>query len=256
MPKLRQVKHKFYGCRPDRLDHRDARFKLGMRAGPLPASVDHRDKCPAVMNQGDLGACTAHGITGVLRFNLIAKGKQDEALSRLQLYFDERKVEGTTNSDSGAAIRDGIKCAAKLGVAPEVLWPYDIKNFKKQPPRSVYVAARQVEALSYERVDVSVVALQTALASGFPVVIGIQVFESFEADDVAKTGMVPVPGQSEAPLGGHCMYVVGYGQKPNCFTVRNSWGTAWGDKGDCYIPYDYLGDPNLGDDYWVVKAIS
>jgi hypothetical protein len=52
-------------------------------------------------------------------------------LARLQLYYDERKAEGSVSSDSGAEIRDGIKCAAKIGVGHERLWPYDIANSRE-----------------------------------------------------------------------------------------------------------------------------
>ena len=45
--------------------------------------------------------------------------------SRLFIYYNERAVEGTIASDSGAMIRDGIKSVAKLGVCDETVWPYD-----------------------------------------------------------------------------------------------------------------------------------
>jgi C1A family cysteine protease len=50
--------------------------------------------------------------------------------------------------------------------------------------------------------------------------------------------------------------VVGYGQKPGYFTVRNSWDTNWGDRGDCYIPEAYLGSTTYGSDYWVIKQVG
>jgi C1A family cysteine protease len=63
---------------------------------------------------------------------------------------------------------------------------------------------------------------------------------------------VPMPGNNEPMIGGHCMLTVGYGQKPGCFTVRNSWGADWGDQGDCYIPERYLGSSEFGSDYWII----
>lgn len=256
MPKRPKINQQWYGYRPDRPDIRDLTFRPKVKKAELPPSVDLRKWCPPVMNQGELGSCTAHGITGALRFDLIKNGLKDVPLSRLQLYFDERSVEGTVKSDSGAEIRDGIKCAAQIGVAPENLWPYTIGQFKKKPPQAVYAAAKSDRALKYERVNVDVASIQQAIASGFPVVIGISVYESFESDSAAETGMIPLPQADEEMMGGHCMYCVGYGQKPGHFTVRNSWGTDWGDKGDCYIPFEYLGNDNLGEDYWVVQAVG
>jgi C1A family cysteine protease len=175
-------------------------------------------------------------------------------LARLQLYYDERKMEGTIKSDAGAEIRDGIKCAAKLGVAHETLWPYNIKKFTSQPSARVYKDALSFKALTYERVEVDANALRNAIALGHTPVIGVSLYSSFESNEVATSGMVPMPGRSEQDVGGHCLYVVGYGQRPGYFTVRNSWGTSWGAAGDCFFPDSYLGSKLLGSDYWIVKS--
>lgn len=247
---------RFYGWRPDKPDHRDRLFLAHNEVTlDVPAEIDLRQWCPPVMNQGNLGACTAHGITGIIRFDRIKAGLPDFPLSRLQLYYDERFLENTTESDSGAEIRDGIKVAAKNGVAPEELWVYNTQNFTTPPPQNVYEAALKDRALTYESVAVNVSAVKTALASGFPVVVGISIYQSFESDEVAKTGIVPMPG-NEPMLGGHCIYVVGYGQKPGYFTLRNSWGVNWGDKGDFYLPEAYLGNPKLASDFWIIKSVS
>lgn len=242
----------WYGCRRDTKDIRDHIFKP--TAVRLPAAVDLRGYCPPVMDQGQLGSCTAHGITGALRYEMIRRGASDVRLARLQLYYDERVIEGTVASDAGAEIRDGIKSAAKVGVAHESLWPYNITKYRTKPTPSVYQDAIKFRALSYARCDVSAAALKSAIAQGHTPVIGLTLYESFESAAVAKTGMVPMPTRGEATVGGHCMYVVGYGQKPNTFTVRNSWAADWGDKGDCYFPEAYLGSPHLGSDYWIIQT--
>lgn len=157
-------------------------------------------------------------------------------------------------SDAGAEIRDGIKSANKRGVGHETLWPYRIRKYRDRPSDAVYADARKFKALSYQRVEVNAAALRQAIAMGHTPVIGVTLFESFESDDVAKSGMVPMPAKHEATVGGHCMYVVGYGQRPGTFTVRNSWAADWGDKGDCYFPAAYLGSTLYGSDYWIVTG--
>jgi C1A family cysteine protease len=254
MPETRP--NAWYGYRRDTRDPRDRMF-APRPPHLLPAKVDLRNHCPPVMDQGDLGSCTAHGITGALRFLRIKAGKPDVELSRLQLYFDERTIEHTVGEDAGAEIRDGIKCAAKIGVGHENLWPYKIAKFRAKPPAAVYADAVQFNALDYSRVEVSVAALKAALAGGDPVVIGVTLFESFESDAVAANGMVPMPDlKREKLVGGHCMYAVGYGQHAGTFTVRNSWAADWGDRGDCYFPEAYLGSTKFGGDYWVVRGIG
>jgi C1A family cysteine protease len=233
-----------FGCRRDLKDSRDYMFLPKVMR--IPATVDLRAHCPPVMDQGSLGSCTAHGITGALRYEMIHRGLPDIPLSRLQLYYDERDMEGTVASDAGAEIRDGIKSAAKKGVAHETLWPYRIAKYRTKPPAKAYSDALQFRALKYQRVEVNASALRQAVALGHTPVIGITLYESFDTDEVAKTGMVPMPGKREQILGGHCLYVTGYGQRRGYFTVRNSWGTSWGSKGDCFIPDGYLGSPLYG----------
>jgi len=242
----------WYGCRRDTKDARD--HMMPPRAMRIPAAVDLRPHCPGVMDQGQLGSCTAHGITGALRYELMRAGRADVPLARLQLYYDERAIEGTIASDAGAEIRDGIKSANKKGVAHEALWPYRIKKYRTKAPDSVYADARHCKALSYQRVEVNAAALRQAIALGHTPVIGVTLYDSFESEAVAKTGMVPMPAKHEASVGGHCMYVVGYGQKPGHFTVRNSWAADWGDKGDCYFPEAYLGSALYGSDYWIITG--
>jgi C1A family cysteine protease len=253
MEKASMNRNAWYGCRRDTKDARDHLFHP--KAVRLPVSVDLRDHCPPVMDQGQLGSCTAHGITGALRYERMAAGKTDVKLSRLQLYYDERVLEGSVNDDAGAEIRDGIKSAGKIGVGHETLWPYRIGKFKQKPPAKVYADAVHFEALTYERVQVATSHVQAALAAGHPVVIGVSLYESFESLSVEKTGVVPMPDLvCEQMVGGHCLYVVGYGQKPKHFTVRNSWGISFGDKGDVYFPFGYIGSTKFGSDYWIIKT--
>jgi hypothetical protein len=36
--------------------------------------------------------------------------------------------------------------------------------------------------------------------------------------------------------------------------VRNSWGPAWGKKGYFTMPYDYVANRDLSDDFWTIRA--
>jgi C1A family cysteine protease len=243
---------KWYGCKPSYKDKNDHMMSFGAPRA-LPPAVDLRQFLPPVMNQESLGSCTAHGVTECARWHIIKRDTTyDFPMSRLQLYYDSRATEDTTDSDAGAMIRDVIKTLAAKGVGHEELWPYDLTKFADAPPQTVYDDAQQYKALKYERVPISTTALKTAVANQHPVIIGISVYESFEGDDAARTGIIPMPTQGEEMVGGHCMLVVGYGQKPGTFTVRNSWGDDWGDKGDCYLPEHYLGSADYGSDYWIM----
>ncbi|WP_235430317.1 hypothetical protein [Xanthomonas sp. MUS 060] len=40
------------------------------------------------------------------------------------------------------------------------------------------------------------------------------------------------------------------------FRIRNSWGGELGDKGYFLIPYDYLLNPQLAADFWVIRMVK
>ncbi|MBU2703421.1 C1A family cysteine protease [Sporomusaceae bacterium BoRhaA] len=205
----------------------------------IPAKIDLRDKCSPIVDQGELGSCTANAIASGLREYLLKNKAAWIALSRLFLYWEERKLEGTVNEDSGAEIRDGMKVLKKIGVCPEADWPYDISTFTNTPTDKMVTDGAVYEVAEYHRIP-SFDQLKVALAEGLPIVIGIEVYESFESDIVSKTGIVPLPNKNtEKYLGGHAVLVVGYDDNKKQLIVRNSWGTDWGDKGYFYLPYDY-----------------
>jgi C1A family cysteine protease len=87
-------------------------------------------------------------------------------------------------------------------------------------------------------------------------VFGFTVYQSFEGDVVAKTGVLPMPAKNESVIGGHAVMAVGYDDAKSAFIVRNSWGNAWGLKGYFYMPYDYITDTNLADDFWTISSVN
>jgi C1A family cysteine protease len=174
---------------------------------------------------------------------------------RLFVYYNERAMENTINDDSGAMLRDGIKSVAQEGVCPEKMWPYDPTPFPpnrhltKKPSASCYKEALKHTAVEYRRVTRNLSQMKGCLASGYPFVLGFTVYDSFESDTVAKTGVVPMPARREHVLGGHAVLAVGYDDRQSRFRMRNSWGRAWGVKGYFTMPYAYLLDDNLSDDF-------
>ncbi|MDB5813344.1 MAG: peptidase [Rhodocyclales bacterium] len=247
-----------FGWVPDLPDHRDHLYAAPARiVAKLPSKVDLRPLCPPVLDQGDLGSCTANAISNAHRFDQMKQKKPSPFTpSRLFIYYNERTMEHTINSDAGAQIRDGIKSIAKQGVCPETQWPYDVTKFAKKPPAAAFTAALKNQALSYRRLTPIGSQLKGCIAEGFPFVFGITVYESFESDKVAKTGKVPLPATKEKCLGGHAILGVGYDDSTQCFTVMNSWGPKWGDKGFFYLPYAYATDPNLASDFWTVQIVE
>jgi C1A family cysteine protease len=250
------------GLIKDSSDVRDFLFAPHMSADELPKKVSWEEfMAPIAFDQGNLGSCTGNGSAGGLIILLKRSNyKWMFTPSRLKIYYDARQMEGTVTEDAGAMIRDVFKGMNLYGVAPEDSnpewsWPYSSTDNRWQlkPPEACYTDAKLHVLVQYERVDLSEDHLKAAIVKG-PVVFGMSLKESFESNKVAVTGKVPVPKSSEADLGGHCMLAFGYGNKDSkCVDVRNSWG-AWGDKGNCHIPFEMFAE--YGSDAWQPQIIS
>lgn len=239
-------KHK-YTWQPDLPDQRDFLYRAPAFQ-PLPHVVDLRPQCSPVKDQAQLGSCTANALAGAMEF--IHHDKTP--LSRLFIYYNERNIEGTVNTDSGAMLRDGVKSLAKFGVCPESEEPYDISVFTGKPSPQNYTDALPLKISSYMRLSM-LQDMQECLAEGFPFVFGMTVYESFESDSVARTGVVNMPSRQERVLGGHAVECVGYDTSTGRFLVRNSWGTSWGMAGYFTIPFAYLKNRALTDDFWTIR---
>src|SRR3954471_4166046 len=87
----------YYGWVPVFPDQRDFLY-----AAPtpiqrnIPPKMDLSDRCPPVYDQGQLGSCTANAIGAAIEFDR----KKKVVPSRLFIYFNERQMEGTVDSDS------------------------------------------------------------------------------------------------------------------------------------------------------------
>lgn len=199
-----------YGWVPDIPDQRDIKYArrnvtLALTRTPtaIPPSVDLRPKCPPVVDQGQLSSCTANALAGALGFIEIKHGMAAQSFSRLYIYYNERVIEGTASSDSGAQIRDGIKTLSQgdQGACYETTWPYNTSQFAVEPPAAAYTQGEAREITVYESLQ-SLGDMKDCLASGYPFVFGFTVYESFEGPQVAKTGVVPMPTPKEKSLGG------------------------------------------------------
>lgn len=259
---MRTLLTKRYGWLPDMPDYRDYKLSVPLppsSAPPLPERVDLRQPTAGfkgfskVEDQGQLGSCTANAIVGILEYLEKRHDMTPTNLSRLYLYYREREIEDSVEDDAGAFIRDGIKVAVE-GVPAETVWPYKIEKFAVRPSQQAFDRAAKHKVTRYERIQnpSSLTVLKTVLSSGSPFVFGFTVYDSFESFEVSQTGMMPMPSPGEAVLGGHAVVAAGYDDATQRILVRNSWGEGWGEIGYFWMPYDYIVNEDLCDDFWVI----
>ena len=249
-------KHARYGWRPDHPDARDRLYAdIAQPPKRLPRRVDLRAWCPAVATQGSIGSCTAHALVGHLEFLTKKAGRRAVHLSRLFLYYNARVLEHTADADEGAMIRNGVKTLVKLGVCTETLWPYKVRRFAQKPPAPCYAQAVDHQVTSYHRIR-GLEQMRQCLAEGYPFVFGLTIFEAFEAEAIRHTGVLHLPKRGEKDCGGHSVCAVGFDDAARRLLVRNSWGADWGRKGYFTVPYNYVANPKLADDFWTLRAFA
>jgi C1A family cysteine protease len=244
-------------------------------AATLPVTVDLRSSCSPIENQQNLGSCTAHAAVGIVEyFERRAFGRYIEG-SRLFVYKTTRNLMQVTG-DTGAWLRNTMGALVLCGIADEKYWPYTDADpdFDKEPPSFVYAVANNYEAVRYfchdplgANVPVNTVleSVKNYLGAGVPSMFGFYGFPSFESSDVP--GGIPYPCPGEQAEWGHAIVAVGYDDRKKitntqcnkattgALLIRNSWGTAWGDQGYGWLPYDYVLN-NLALDFWSLVSMD
>jgi C1A family cysteine protease len=249
--------------------------KLGLNAGKKKSatSVDLRQWCSPVENQGNLGSCTAHAGIGIVEYYEKRAFNKHIDGSRLFLYKVTRNLMQVTG-DTGAWLREVMGALALCGVPAEKYWPYKVADFDNEPDPFVYSIADNYEAIKYfchdpqgAKIPYPAV-LETVkkyLEAGIPSMFGFWGFPSYQDSDVP--GGIPYPGEGEKAEWGHAIVAVGYDDnkkiknlKSNKVTTgallfRNSWGKEWGDKGYGWLPYDYV-LYNVASDFWSLLGMN
>ncbi len=262
-PDMSSKKYPKMGWIPDLPDARDFIYSAPLKVmKSIPAKVDLKKYCPPVYDQGDLGSCTANALGAAFEFGKKKQKKKTFRPSRLFLYYNERVLMNTVNSDSGAYLRLGIKSLNKQGICPEKDWTYDDSTapgakFMQKPPAGCYKTALDHQILSYWRVPISIMSIKSCLAEGYPISFGFTVYESFFKPSVAKNGIMPMPDVTkEEVVGGHAVLAVGYDDKTQRVLVRNSWRKSWGLAGYFWMPYSYIADDNYCDVFWTFRNVE
>ena len=203
--------------------------------------VDLRKYFSDVKNQGRQSSCLAFTLSAMMEYVLKIRNSETKDFSEAFLYYRSREKIGEENLDNGSRFKYAIECLQNDGLCLEKYMPYDELDYRTPPCQSaiddaLFYKIKKVNSLNLELND-----FRRVLQKGFPIAISVNMYSSFGN---GKNGIVPMPSTREKSGGSHAMVIVGYNDNLKHFIVRNSWGASFGDNGYCYMPYDYVINPN------------
>jgi C1A family cysteine protease len=208
---------------------------------------------PPILNQGILGTCVANAFS----YCVSKQTNKQVNPSRLCLYAICRSIDYTPlNQDDGTSIRSACQAIANYGVCQESVYPYT-SSYTALPSLTAFTSSKKFRQFTYLFISQDLMSIKNSLRTyNSPIIFGIMIYSSFLTETSSKTGIIPLPDKNkDTLLGGHCMTIVGYNDTTQMFTCGNSWGTNWGVKGYCYIPYKYLIDRTLASDFCVTTFV-
>jgi C1A family cysteine protease len=232
-----RVLHKYSAIAdaPDSRDH----IALGAVPGAPIVSHDLRRWMPPIQNQGNEGCCTAETGTRILSWLVNRFLGKSLLFSPQFLYRAERIVEGDILVDGGAQSRTMMAVLRDTGCCLESSDPFTDTGWQAPTTHKQLAEAQQYRIGAYHRIP-ELDTLRSVLSSGYPASLAIAVYESFESDAAAKSGIIPMPNTaSEQLLGAHEVTVAGMDESSRRLLMANSWGTGWGLDGYFWLPYDY-----------------
>ena len=199
-----------------------------------PTAIDWRNVggqsyVTSVKNQGSCGSCVAFCSCSTIESAMRIKLGNPSYAVDLSEGFLQFCGGG---SCGGWGLTSGLDFARSTGVTDEACMPYQATNMNCSTSRCSDWQNRLTKISSYTG-HATMEARKNAVANG-PVLAGMAVFNDF----FSYTSGVYVKTANTSLAGYHCISVVGYDDNQQCWILKNSWGTGWGEGGFVRIRYN------------------
>lgn len=209
---------------------------------------------PEIVDQGNIESCVPTCISTIYYYLTMKQSNHiNFRISRLYLYYQVRKLYDI-GTDDGSTIKDCINILHKDGIVPEFLYPYITSKVFNNPSEFLDRYSRFCKCLGFKNISRKVI--KQKLLQDHPVLCGIKLFDSVYSDEVKNTGIIKFSDEYDKILGGHCIILIGFDDDKKHYKFINSWGTNWGDKGFGYLPYEYIKNDKLSNEFYIIKKIS
>jgi C1A family cysteine protease len=246
------VRGRKFGALRDTHDVRDRMYRTLSPSRAVPQQVDLREWGGPIKDQGEEGSCTGHAFSSAREWIARKYEKCSSVLSPQYLYVEELLADGVFPNDEGAMPRTGCQALTAKGCCEAAMYPY-VEGKLMKPTAEQEQNALKYRTGAYHRIGTLNDFLGClADPTPWPVAVGFTVCESFMSDEVASTGIMPVPKRHEKRQGGHEVLCLGYDLAKRLALIQNSWGDGWGQKGYFWMPFDVIDSP--GCDLWVVHT--
>ena len=232
-----------------------ALFGAAMR---VPAEFSLESYVQQIWDQGPTSSCVGWAFAQAIRLRCAVAGTPIPMPSSVAVYTggraEERKLAGLTPEqsplqDNGTQPSLAVAGMGFIGVPSMTAWPFDPATINDEPNFQELEVASAFKLTGIARVQSTgsqrIADIQQAISSGYPVAIGTQVDQAFEAYN--GQGIIQPPNPN-ALLGGHMMHLVGY-RADGSFRGVNQWGTAWGDSGLYWASSEWVASNYLTDAY-------
>lgn len=229
--KLSHISRHLNKTRPDS-------YYASMATDDLPTDFDSRTQWPdlihPIRNQLQCGSCWAFSASEVLSDRVaIAEGKPSPVLSA----EDMVSCDETDHGCEGGTLPDAWKYLTDTGIVTDDCMPYTAGSGRAPACTDQCVDSEsfvRTKAVSAYAIDGPVNMQKDIMTSG-PIQVGFTVYMGFM---LYRHGVYHKHVWEVAPQGGHAVKVIGWGVARGLFgkpveywTVANSWGPAWGEKG-------------------------
>lgn len=203
-----------------------------------PAAVDLSAWVPPVGNQGSVGSCVSWA-TGYYARYWLRNHARGETTLFAPMYLYSQIAQGV---DRGSSFPGNFSILVAQGIAPRSVYTQGDYDYTTQPTPAERTAAAPYRATSYARLfsgpnTGAKAAIQAAIASGQPVMLGIPVYPEFDRATAADP-LIDVPKPGETSRGGHGVFAPKYDELG--VWIENSWGTRWGAAGWGHLTWAFV----------------